>query len=79
MSITSIPMLYKIYMYHKGPLMVQNVEDELNDQLDGLGRVKQRDQLVVCQTSRYYIIILKWLGRETELNILTKLDKPKCK
>ena len=57
MSITSIPMLYEIYMYHKGPLMVQNVEDELNDQLDGLGRVKQRDQLVVCQTSRYYMLI----------------------
>jgi hypothetical protein len=57
MSITSIPMLYKIYMYHKGPLMVQNVEDELYDQLDGLGRVKQRDQLVVCQTSRYYMLI----------------------
>jgi hypothetical protein len=64
MSITSIPMLYEIYMYHKGPLMVQNVEDELNDQLDGLGRVKQRDQLVVYQTSRYYMLVKGTGSRE---------------
>jgi hypothetical protein len=72
-SITSnsIPMLYKIYMYHKRPLMVQNVEDELYDQLDGLGRVKQRDQLVVCPTSRYYMLI-KGTGSRDRDNIFKR-------
>lgn len=52
--------------------MVQDVEDQLDDQLDRLGRVEQGDQLVVCKASQTLFLIVQPTRRFTLNKIFSK-------
>ena len=50
--------------------MVQDVEDQFDYQLDGLGGVEQRNQLVIWENSRNIAHSKKQLFQSTRLRIL---------